>query len=93
MVLGFPGRGQLAASFNPLDSQYFYDKQLTIKAAGQTAEADLRRNMAYLIELIALEKLPAAELARHVRAACDLAAAYEGLSGRPDDVLTCVLQW
>ena len=92
-VLGFPGRGQPPASFNPLDSQYFYDKQLTVMAVGQTGDAELARNMAHLLELIAAEKLPALALARDVRPAGELQAAYEDLLRRPDDVLTYVLQW
>lgn len=37
-VLGFPGRGQPAAAENPLASRYFYDRQLTLTAAGFAAD-------------------------------------------------------
>lgn len=102
VVLGFPGRGQDAPPFNPLDSQYFYDKQLALLAAGQVVEADvptdvaeftLNRNMTYLLDLMAHGRLPAAELSRHVRDAGDLAAAYDDLWHRRDDALTYVLRW
>lgn len=33
-VLGFPGRGEPAATENPLSSRFFYDRQLTLTAAG-----------------------------------------------------------
>ena len=92
-ALGFPGRGQPSPSFNPLDSQYFYDKQIILMAVGQTDEEDLRRNMDHLVGQIAAEKLPAAELARHIRPADELQAAYEDLLRRPDKVLTYVLRW
>ena len=102
VVIGFPGRGQEAPAFNPLDSQYFYDKQLALLAAGQVVEADvsadvaeftLNRNMTYLLDLMAHRRLPAAEFARHIRQASDLAAAYEDLLHRRDDALTYVLRW
>jgi threonine dehydrogenase-like Zn-dependent dehydrogenase len=35
-VIGFPGRGEETIKGNPLDSQYFYDKQLTIQCFGVT---------------------------------------------------------
>lgn len=43
-ILGFPGRNCHIPPFNPLDSQYFYDKQLTIHAAGRLANELDKRN-------------------------------------------------
>lgn len=37
-VLGFPGRGAASIPNNPLDSQYFYQKQVKILAAGASPE-------------------------------------------------------
>ena len=100
VVLGFPGRGQPQAAFNPLDSRYFYEKQLSVLAAGQLVEASLKietrklqENMAFLVDLIARKRLPAEKLARHVRPADQLAAAYEELLARRGNVLTYVLRW
>jgi threonine dehydrogenase-like Zn-dependent dehydrogenase len=101
-VLGFPGRGQPAPDFNPLDSQYFYDKQLSVLAAGSVVESDLpadvvqftlHRNMAYLFDLIAAGRIPAAEFCRHIRPAAELASVYEELAARPAGVPTIVLRW
>ncbi len=39
-ILGFPGRGQGPAGFNPLDSQFFYDKQLRIQSSNWSNEKD-----------------------------------------------------
>src|SRR3989338_942569 len=44
VVVGFPGRGMPLPQFNPLDPQFFYDKQLTIKAAGNAPDEEVQRN-------------------------------------------------
>ena len=101
-VLGFPGRGEPRPEFNPLASQYFYDKQLTLIGVGQLLDEvpgsrspspRLRANMSYLVDLISEGKLPAKELAAHIRPAQDLEQAYEDLLARREDALTYVLQW
>jgi threonine dehydrogenase-like Zn-dependent dehydrogenase len=101
-VLGFPGRGQGAPSFNPLDSQYFYEKQLNEMATGQLLEPEYptsslavaqRENMNYLMGLMVEGALPVEEFTRHVKPSSDLAHAYEELLDRRDDVLTFVLRW
>ena len=101
-VLGFPGRGEPDAHSNPLDSQYFYDKQLTLMGVGQLLDEvagsrspspRLRANMRYLVDLINAGRLPVKELAAHVRPAQDLKQVYEDLLARREDVLTYVLKW
>jgi 2-desacetyl-2-hydroxyethyl bacteriochlorophyllide A dehydrogenase len=101
-VLGFPGRGEPRPGSNPLDSQYFYDKQLTLMAVGQLLDEvpgsrypspRLRVNMKYLVDLIGAGRLPVKELASHLRPAHDLKQVYEDLLARREDVPTYVLQW
>jgi threonine dehydrogenase-like Zn-dependent dehydrogenase len=101
-VLGFPGRGEQPPEFNPLDSQYLYDKQLTLMGVGQLLDEvpgsrspsqQLRANMSHLVTLISEGRLPAKELASHVLPAKDIERAYEDLLARRGDVLTYVLQW
>jgi 2-desacetyl-2-hydroxyethyl bacteriochlorophyllide A dehydrogenase len=101
-VLGFPGRGEPRAESNPLDSQYFYDKQLTLMGVGQLLDEmpgsrvpspRLRANMRYLVDLIGAGRLPAKELAAHIRPAQDLEQVYEDLLAKRGDALTYVLQW
>jgi threonine dehydrogenase-like Zn-dependent dehydrogenase len=59
--LGFPGRGEALPSFNPLDPQYVYTKNLTIKALSPLFESDIsaslirfnvKRNLEYIINLL-----------------------------------------
>lgn len=101
-VLGFPGRGEPHPDFNPLDSQFFYDKQLTLMGVGQLLDEvpgsrapspRLRANMEYLVDLISAGRLPVKELSAHLRPARELAQVYEDLLARREDVLTYVLQW
>jgi 2-desacetyl-2-hydroxyethyl bacteriochlorophyllide A dehydrogenase len=101
-VLGFPGRGEPRMDLNPLDSQYFYDKQLTLMGVGQVLDEisgsrspspRLRANMSYLVDLIKAGRLPAKELAAHLRPARDIKQVYEDLLAKREDVLTYVLQW
>jgi threonine dehydrogenase-like Zn-dependent dehydrogenase len=101
-VLGFPGRGEPGAESNPLDSQYFYDKQLTLIGVGQLLDEvpgsrspspRLLANMKYLVDLIGSGRLPVKEMAGHLRPARELRQVYEDLLARREDVLTYVLQW
>jgi 2-desacetyl-2-hydroxyethyl bacteriochlorophyllide A dehydrogenase len=102
-VLGFPGRGEPPPESNPLDSQYFYDKQLTLMAVGQLLDEvpgsrspspRLRVNMKYLVDLISAGRLPVKELAGHLRPAHELKQVYEDLlARREEDIPTYVLQW
>jgi len=39
-VLGFPGRGQPAPDFNPLDPSWFYGKRLTLIGGGASSKVD-----------------------------------------------------
>lgn len=102
VVLGFPGRGQPAPDFNPLDSRWFYDKQLNITACGHVASADLdaidlrftlKRNCAYLLGEILANRLPAAQLISEIRPAADLAAIYAELTVDRRGGRTVVLDW
>ncbi len=102
-MLGFPGRTDPIPDFNPLDSRYFYDKQLTIVACGKTPDFDvprkdlrftLKRNCAYLLERIADGKLPARELISGIRPWEEIEEVYKELMNRSDKaVLSFVLKW
>jgi threonine dehydrogenase-like Zn-dependent dehydrogenase len=101
-VIGFPGRGQSDPEFNPLDSQYLYDKQLRIVGCGYTpdlmaAPHDLRftrpRNIRYLLDMIVRGKLPAAGLISGVHKWQDIEAVYQKLLNRKSAVFTYVLDW
>jgi threonine dehydrogenase-like Zn-dependent dehydrogenase len=70
-VLGFPGRGEKPPEQNPLDPSLFYDKQLTIHAAGMTngmsddATTVLHGNMGWIVAELSAGKLPVEPLVTH----------------------------
>ena len=100
--LGFPGRGQGAPEANPLDSQYFYDKQLRIEAMGASPECDdsrhflrfnERANIAWLARMIGDGRLDPAQIVSGRYRGQDIAHAYRDLIARKDSALTYLLDW
>lgn len=102
VALGFPGREEGAPDFNPLDSQFFYDRQLTIAACGLTSNLaaaahemrfNLSRNCAYILRLI---ETGAVDPARIVTTECrwdELEEVYRRLAARDPEQVTAVLRW
>lgn len=102
VCLGFPGRGQELPNFNPLSSEYFYDKQLTFKSCGyapdmvakpQDVRFTLKRNCEYLMNLIINEQLPANSLIESIRPESDLQEIYNEMSSNRKSGKTYVLDW
>lgn len=100
--LGFPGRGQGAPERNPLDSQYFYTKQLRIEAVGMSPEHpdnrgflrfNERANIAWLAELIEAERLDGRRLVSGTYDGRDIASAYDDLLIRKNSPMTYLLRW
>ena len=100
--LGFPGRGCEAPELNPLDSQFFYDKQLTFKAAGHVYEGDaeahdlrfsLKRNIAFLLELIATGRLDPSRIISKEWSWDQLGFMYEFLLQKTERKFTGILNW
>jgi len=101
-VIGFPGRGESAPSFNPLDSQYFYDKQLKLIACGKPPESpptddperfDVKRGCRFIMDLIRQGKLPTAELVGDLSPAEFLPRIYERLATRELGERIEILDW
>lgn len=101
-VLGFPGREKPPGEFNPLDSRYFYTKQLRIEAVGMSPERadprgftrfNERDNLRYLLERIGSGALPAVGMISGRYPAERIVDAYEGLLERHDSPVTYVLEW
>jgi threonine dehydrogenase-like Zn-dependent dehydrogenase len=101
-VLGFPGRTEGLPPFNPLASQYLYDKQLSVIACGKMVEAPvaphevpftLHRIYAHLLGLIGEGRLPGAELVSEVIPWRELESAYRRLSAREPGLVTLALDW
>jgi len=100
--LGFPGRGQAPASLNPLDSRFFYAKQLQIMAVGMSPEKrdargflrfNERDNMKFLVHLIETKRLRPRMLVSGTYAADDIDQAYRDLLVRKDSAITYLLRW
>ena len=100
--LGFPGRNRPPGEFNPLDSRYFYAKQLRIEAVGMSAERpeprgflrfNERDNLDYVSALIRAGRLKPAALVAGTYAGHDLALAYEALLARERPAATYLLRW
>jgi threonine dehydrogenase-like Zn-dependent dehydrogenase len=101
-VLGFPGREAPPGDFNPLDSRFFYVKQLRFEAVGLSPDqADARgflrfnerENLQFIVDLIAAGRLPAREFVSARFPAAELDVAYRALADRKTPLITVVLQW
>jgi D-arabinose 1-dehydrogenase-like Zn-dependent alcohol dehydrogenase len=102
VLLGFPGRDSPRPEFNPLDSQYLYDKQLTVRQAGYVTDLDipaidarftLQRNVRYLFGLATrgvLDPSPLLALQANWR---NLGETYESLLDRAAGRYTAVIDW
>ena len=92
----------LKLNLNPLDSQYFYDKQLSIKHCGHVSDLDLsaidirftlKRNMRYLARLIMDEVVNPADILSAEAAWSELAGVYSSLAARDTTAYSAVLDW
>jgi 2-desacetyl-2-hydroxyethyl bacteriochlorophyllide A dehydrogenase len=102
VLLGFPGRGQNPPGFNPLDSQFIYDKSLTIRQVGHVVERALSptevrftlpRNLRYLFSLIERGAVDPSPFLAARFDWTDLAGAYASLASREGAFLSAVLDW
>lgn len=101
-VIGFPGRGEPKPVNNPLDSQYFYDKQLTIQCMGLAPEYDDSRNhlrhneksnMKFLLDEIAVGHLKPEKLISGIWSWRDIETAYNKINSREGSPITFLLRW
>ena len=101
-VLGFPGRGERLPTINPLDSKYFYSKQLRIEAVGFSPEFpddrgflrfNERANLKYLADQIAAGKLAPQALISGVYHSHKIKDAYFDLAERKNSPITFLLKW
>ena len=101
-ILGFPGRSQPQPDFNPLDPSWFYAKQLTLLGAGFAPRTDappeelrfnLRRNLQYILELMASQALRLDDLISHRLPAERMREAYELASQHSKELIGAVFQW
>ena len=101
-VLGFPGRGEPLPLSNPLDSQYFYMKQLRIEAVGVSPERrdgrgfcrfNERANIAYIADQIMRGHLNPSLLVSNCYAGTNAHKAYMDLMERRSSPTTYLFQW
>lgn len=100
--LGFPGREVGAPSFNPLESRYFYNKQLRIEAVGFSplendarnfARFNLRDNIGFIARQITSGRLDPSMIVSGRYASTDIEQAYRDLDARKNGAITYALDW
>jgi threonine dehydrogenase-like Zn-dependent dehydrogenase len=101
-ILGFPGRAQAPSERNPLDPAFVYAKQLTLLGAGHSPRLEceprdvrfnLRRNLEYILDLLAAKRLSFAPLITHRFPYPLMREAYELARQHSKDLIAAVFQW
>ncbi|MEN6605098.1 MAG: zinc-binding alcohol dehydrogenase, partial [Bryobacteraceae bacterium] len=101
-ILGFPGRGQAAPDFNPLDPRWIYAKQLTLLGSGGSPRVEcdpgdlrfnLRRNLEYILDLMARGELSLADVISHRLPARRMREAYEMAKEHSKTLVAAVFEW
>ena len=100
--LGFPGRGEKLPAFNPLDPNYFYKKNITIKALCTLNEEDvkvedarfnIKRNLYYIIDLIESGKIKSDDLLTEEISYLELENQYKKYLDRKSQMLSTLIKW
>jgi threonine dehydrogenase-like Zn-dependent dehydrogenase len=101
-VLGFPGRGQPAPDFNPLDPKWFYGKQLTLIGAGFSPRIEcrpaeirfnLRRNLEFIFAMMAAGSLNLEPIISHRLPADRMREAFDLATRHSKDLVAAVFDW
>jgi threonine dehydrogenase-like Zn-dependent dehydrogenase len=101
-VVGFPGRGQPAPAFNPLDPKWLYRKQLTLLGSGISPRVEcepselrfnLRRNLEYILGLMESGSLPLQEIISHRLPADRMKEAYDLARDHDKTLTAAVFYW
>jgi threonine dehydrogenase-like Zn-dependent dehydrogenase len=101
-VLGFPGRGQPAPERNPISPRPFYEKQLTLIGCGyspaieclpQDLRFNRRRNLEYILDLMASKRMNVAPLITHRFPYLRMREAYELACGHSKELIAAVFDW
>jgi threonine dehydrogenase-like Zn-dependent dehydrogenase len=101
-ILGFPGRGEPAPDFNPLDPKWFYGKQLMLIGAGLSPRAEcraseirfnLRRNLEYLFFLMASGAVNLEPVISHRLPAASMRDAYEMAKQHSKSLAAAIFDW
>ena len=101
-LLGFPGRAQPQPSFNPLDAQWIYGKQLIIAGAGGAPRAEcgpeeirfnVRRSLEDILLRLADGRIDFAPLISHRIPAEKMRDAYEMALAHEKSLTAAVFSW
>lgn len=101
-LLGFPGRAQEPPSFNPLDPQWIYKKQLTLLGAGSAPRIDcppqdlrfnMRRNCHYILDVMEGHRPPLGAVISHRLPASRMVEAYELAKEHSKTLVAAVFDW
>lgn len=101
-ILGFPGRGQPAPDFNPLDAKWIYGKQLTLIGAGSASLTECprgdiafnrRRNLEYILGLMSTGALSLEHIISHRIPAHRMKEAYELAREHSKSLVAAIFDW
>jgi len=100
--IGFPGRDVPVPDFNPLDSNYAYVKNLTIKSLCHLSEANvpphefrftMKRNLLHILDLMQDGRLNPDDIISATVPYTSLSAQYENYLNRINTLFTAILTW
>lgn len=101
-ILGFPGRAQPPADFNPLDASWFYSKQLTLIGAGSAPKLEcaasdirfnLRRNFEFILHCMSTGAIQLEPIISHRFPAQRMKEAYELAKAHSKELIAAVFDW
>ena len=101
-VLGFPGRGQHAPDFNPLDPTWLYAKSLTILGSGWSPQLEcsatdirfnLRRNLEYILQQMESGDIAVESLISHRLPGARMQEAYELAKEHSPELIAAIFDW
>jgi len=92
-IVGFPGRGQDAPSFNPVDQRWMYLKQLTLMGAGQSCPVERRQNLERILGWMASGELQLEPVITHRLPARRMREAYELARLHSKELMAAVFDW
>ncbi|MFT5647540.1 MAG: threonine dehydrogenase-like Zn-dependent dehydrogenase [Aureispira sp.] len=100
--LGFPGRGQDAPNFNPLDPKFLYTKNVTIKYLSplnvRGVEADIQRfnrerNLSHILNLIENSSINSTEIITSEIDYTELESQYKLYESQTKNLFSTLIKW
>lgn len=93
VMIGFPGRGQDTPDFNPLASQYIYDKQLALLSCGDIPLEQIKNNIKWIWDRLSDGTIDGDILISEIFPSSNLDDAYQELENRKPNTFTYLLDW